>query len=92
MQHVILTRGGGNVSVLHACKSQALFGGLKMRELSFDEINEVSGGVLAVSSAFGHLSRAFAVGWTIGEGINYLMENSYGGRGQFSSGARAGHE
>lgn len=38
-----------------------------MRELTMNEVQDVNGGdVLAISSAFGHLGRAFGFGYAIG--------------------------
>ncbi len=54
-------------------------------ELSVEELESVQGGigVIELSSAAGHLGRAFGVGYAIGEGINYAFErftgNSIGG-------------
>lgn len=51
-----------------------------MTELSIEEMEGVQGGigVLDVSSAFGHLGRAFALGYAIGQGINAGFEAATG--------------
>lgn len=54
-----------------------------MQELTFEEVVEVNGG---------RLLTAFDIGFSIGEGINWLLARSYSGRGEFPSVPRAGHE
>lgn len=46
------------------------------QELSAEELETVQGGIgiLELSSAFGHLGRAFALGALVGEGINRGFE------------------
>jgi len=58
-----------------------------MQELTVDEVVEVSGG-----KRFSMMMRAFEFGYAVGEGITWLLENSYGGRGEFPPPPRAGHE
>lgn len=43
-----------------------------MRELTMNEIQEVSGGMVLLSSWMGHLGRAFAFGYVIGSAANAL--------------------
>lgn len=52
---------------------------LTLTELSSEELDSVQGGgLLELSSAAGHLGRAFAVGYAIGEGINYAFQAATG--------------
>ena len=60
-----------------------------MQELTINEVAEISGGSLKTLS---RLKIAFDAGYAIGQGINWLLENSYGGRGEFPPVPRAGHE
>ena len=43
-----------------------------MHVLTRDEVGEVSGGFIQVSSALGHLGRAFAIGYAIGSVIDAM--------------------
>lgn len=58
-----------------------------MQELTIIEVVEVSGG-----KRVAWFKAAFETGYAIGQGMNWLMEHSYGGRGEFPSVPRAGHE
>ena len=50
-----------------------------MQELIMMEVDEVSGGLMMeLSSAFGHLGRAFGVGYAIGTAISDFANTYYG--------------
>ncbi|MBL8510020.1 MAG: hypothetical protein JNM52_00115 [Betaproteobacteria bacterium] len=51
-----------------------------MNELTFNQIDAVSGGdLLSLSSAAGHLGRAFSTGYAIGTYIVWICSDTSGG-------------